>query len=225
MCTGDFFRTYKYLLSTPLILLNSFYKLNKMRVVYFLTVLVLIGCNKNNEKIDLLKDLNKEKNLVHNLPITIHASESIDIRASDVLTSSHSIKRKIEFIDRYTDIIKDTFIISMDQIDTSMNFIASIKEKKFIGELTIESDNIILYNIKIDKWGILPKKILNSSQMAIKPSRVNTCKFNLVHGCVSNEIKKMGIFEYAACLYTAPECYALLWAGCAFNYCVTGEQK
>jgi hypothetical protein len=38
-------------------------------------------------------------------------------------------------------------------------------------------------------------------------------------------IKNMGFFEYSLCLYQAPECYGGIWAICALNYCMTGEQK
>ena len=37
--------------------------------------------------------------------------------------------------------------------------------------------------------------------------------------------KNMGFFEYSLCLYQAPECYGGIWALCALNYCMTGEQK
>ncbi len=187
--------------------------------------LILLGCEKENNRLNKLNDQSFLDNHINNPTITIHASDAIDIRASDVYTNHHSIKRKIEFIDRKSKEILDTFIISMFQTDTSKSLISSIKKKNFTGEFTIQSDNLVLYGTKFEEGKILSNKSTIGLDKTIKPSIVNTCKFNLVHGCVSNEIKNMGIFEYAACLYAAPECYALLWAGCAFNYCVTGEQK
>ncbi len=184
--------------------------------------LILLGCEKENNKVNDQSLLYKH---IDNPPITIHASNTIDIRASDVYTNHNSIKRKIEFINRQSKESLDTFIISLVQTDTSKSLISSIKQKNFTGEFIIQSENLILYNAKFEKGSILSNKSINGLDKTIKPSIVNTCKFNLVHGCVSNEIKNMGIFEYAACLYAAPECYALLWAGCAFNYCVNGEQK
>lgn len=188
-------------------------------------MLILIGCNKDNTSIELTNPVKNKLLFRQNLPAIIHASESIDIRASDVFTSNYSIQRKIEFIDRFSNLVKETFIISLNQIDTSVYLLPSIEDRKISGDLTIESDNITLFSMKMHKGVILPNKSLKNLEKNIISSRVNTCKFNLVHGCVSNEIKNMGIFEYSACLYAAPECYALLWAGCAFNYCVTGEQK
>ncbi len=198
-----------------------------MKPIYYFTLIILIatGCLKDESKILFSNEKEISNKLNHNLPIIIHASEKIDIRASDIKTSNQLMQRKIEFIDRFSNKIIDSFIISMYQTDTSKSLLTSLKSKEFSGELMIESDNLIPFKIKIEKGFVLPNKINLGGEKNIKPSLVNTCKFNLIHGCVSNEIKNMGIFEYAVCLYGAPECYALLWAGCALNYCMTGEQK
>jgi len=198
-----------------------------MKPIYYFTLIILsvIGCQKDENKILFSNEKENSNKFNYNLPVIIHASEKIDIRASDIQTSNQLIKRKIEFIDRSSNKIIDSFIISMYQTDTSKSLLTSLKSKEFSGELMIESDNLIPFKIKVEKGIVLPNKINLGGEKNVKPSLVNTCKFNLIHGCVSNEIKNMGIFEYAVCLYGAPECYALLWAGCALNYCMTGEQK
>ena len=163
--------------------------------------------------------------IISNDPIIIHASSIIDVRASDVVTSKSLIIRKIEFINRQSSLLLDSFIITMQQLDTSRFIFTSLKEKTFKGTFKIESGNQTLYNINIDKGIIQNNEVQYSNGDKIKANLIPTCKVDLIHGCVSNAIKNMGIFEYGACLYSAPECYALLWAGCTFNYCVTGEQK
>jgi hypothetical protein len=197
----------------------------KLIISAIFSCMISLGCEKENSKLKKLNDQSSLENHISNPPVTIHVSDIIDIRASDVYTSHHSIKRKIEFINRKSKEILDTFIISMIQTDTSKTIISSIKEKDFTGEFIIQSENLNLYIAKFEEGIAISNNLSKVSIKNIQPSRVNTCKFNLVHGCVSNEIRNMGIFEYGACLYAAPECYALLWAGCAFNYCITGEQK
>lgn len=160
-----------------------------------------------------------------NSPLVIPTSTQFDIRASDVITTKSLVIRKIEYIDKNTKQILDTFLIKMEEIDATENILLKLRNRTFKGTLTISSDNQIVYEVKIDKGGIQKNNISNTSNEVIISNMVPTCKFNLIHGCVSHAIDSMGIFEYGVCLYSAPECYALLWAGCAFNYCVTGEQK
>jgi hypothetical protein len=166
-----------------------------------------------------------ENILTINKPLIINTQTQFDIRATDVVTTKSLMIRKIEFIDRNNNQIVDSFLISMEEMDTSENILLTLRRKSFKGTFKIISDNQILYNLNIEngmKQGI---DIYKTSIDSIKSNLVPTCKFNLIHGCVSHAIKSMGIFEYGVCLYSAPECYGLLWAGCAFNYCVTGQQK
>ena len=60
-------------------------------------------------KLKKLNDQSSLENHISNPPVTIHVSDIIDIRASDVYTSHHSIKRKIEFINRKS----KEFVISL----------------------------------------------------------------------------------------------------------------
>lgn len=120
--------------------------------------LILLGCEKENNKVNDQSLLYKH---IDNPPITIHASNTIDIRASDVYTNHNSIKRKIEFINRQSKECLDTFIISLVQTDTSKSLISSIKQKNFTGEFIIQSENLILYNAKFEKGSILSNKSIN----------------------------------------------------------------
>lgn len=179
----------------------------------------MYGCSKESIEVATIS----------NPPLTIHISKVLDIRASDVLNTSSSIKRKIEYIDRITKLVLDSFIISIVSTDTNSILYSAIKNKTFNGSVTIESGPELLLNIDIYKGVVSKNNSINENKNInlhnYKSNLVNTCKVGLIHGCVSNAIDNMGVFEYAACLYSAPSCYALLWAGCGFNYCVTGEQK
>ena len=185
-------------------------------LVLFIVLLSLVSCSK---------DFFVQTSIL-NKPLTISATSSLEIRASDLPSNKSSVKRKIEFIDKLSHAILDTFIISMENTDTTKYFIETIKQKTFKGVFKISSDQIIIYEAAVEGGKILPKVTGNSgSNNTIKTNLIPTCKFSLVFGCVNQTIQNMGIFEYGACLYSAPDCYALLWAGCAFNYCITGEQQ
>jgi hypothetical protein len=192
-----------------------FQKSKLVTVLFFIILSLLTSCKKI--PITTVSLVNE--------PFIIHASDLLDIRASDVITNNTTIKRKIEFINRISKLVEDSFILKIENYDTTKNFIASIREKYFNGSFKIESNNQILYNVVFENG----KAIINSknklNEVRIKSNLVSTCKVNLIHGCVSNAINNMGVFEYMACLYSAPSCYGLLWAGCSFNYCITGEQR
>ena len=184
-------------------------------LVLFLTC--FYGCNKDPIVVSTIT----------NPPLTIHISNVLDIRASDVSNKRYSFKRKIEYIDRITKLVLDSFIISMENTDTTVSIQSAINHKNFNGSFIIESGSEQFLNMNFKK-GVAIKPIGINESINLhnyKSNLVNTCKVSLIHGCVSNAIDNMGVFEYAACLYSAPSCYALLWAGCSFNYCITGEQR
>ncbi len=79
----------------------------------------------------------------------------LDIRASDVLTTNTIIKRKIEFINRVSKLIEDSFIISVERGNTSNFFLSSIREKSFKAVLKIESNNQVLYNVNVENEKIV----------------------------------------------------------------------
>lgn len=160
-------------------------------------------------------------------PLTIHSSDIVDIRASDIITSADSLKRKIEVIDRRNNSVHDTFIITLKSNNYSSNMYSQLRDKTFSGSLSIESDNEVLFSLE-SKNGSLVEPLPSSGTVGeIRRSEdlIPTCKVSLIHGCVSQKIKEMSIFAYGLCLYAAPECYGGLWAECAFNFCVTGEQR
>ncbi len=183
--------------------------------IFCIFSLILISCHKEPVM----------RAVQFNQPFIIHATEVLDIRASDVLTTNTTIKRKIEFINRISNHIEDSFIISAESFDTSKFFLSSIRQKSFKAALKIESNNQVLYNMNFENGKVVNSGQKNTGEYKIKSNLVPTCKVNLIHGCVSNAISNMGVVEYMACLYNAPSCYSLVWAGCAFNYCVTGEQR
>jgi len=129
-----------------------------MKTAFYITLIAIstIGCQKEENKILSTKE-NSNK-FTYNLPVIIHASEKMDVRASDLETSNRIIKRKIELIDRASNKIIDSFIISMYQTDTTKNLLTSLKLKEFSGELTIESDDLIPLKIKFEKASSYPTK-------------------------------------------------------------------
>ena len=69
--------------------------------IIIIVLAIIIGCNKSAPI--------EEPMPKPNLPLTIHSSELIDIRGTDVFTTNDSLQRKIEIIDRINLLILNLF--------------------------------------------------------------------------------------------------------------------
>ena len=178
-------------------------------------IFLIIGCGKSIEF--------EEPIPANNTPYIIHNSEFIDIKATDVYTTSDSLQRKIQIIDRKTSVVYDTFIITLTSIDYRDNLYTQLKNKTFRGSLTIESNGDILLSKVVNK-GVF-ESFHSKENSKIKSNLIPTCKLTVIHNCVVQKIDNMSIFEYGLCLAAAPACYAQLWASCGFIDCIKGEQN
>ena len=184
-------------------------------------IIFLISCGKNEVRnIDIYsKAINK--------PLIIEGKGNFNIQLSDITTQKSFYVRKMAIINKNDSSEIDSYIITVKSIDTSINIYNSLKNKNFTGFMEIESDGAVLLRLEMQNGESMHSASQESEnyEFRVKTTFIPTCKFNLIHGCVSQMIKNMGFFEYSLCLYQAPECYGGIWALCALNYCMTGEQK
>lgn len=176
---------------------------------------ILFGCNKSF--------INEEPIPNKNTALTLHISDIMDVRATDVYTKPYALKRRIEIIDRRNNLIHDTFFILLISKENNCNIYTQLKNKVFSGTLSIISDDEILYIKQYNKGATVIAELdqMNRRKVDIVP----TCKITVIHNCVAQKINNMSIFEYGMCLATAPACYAQLWGACGFLDCITGEQN
>ena len=178
-----------------------------------------VSCSKNPA---IIPD---ELSLAINKPLVIIGADAFNIRVSDIATLRNSFSRKIEILNKSDNKVLDTYNITVQSSNTKISIWDAIKSKTLSGYLQIESEGSVLLKMeKKNGVSVLNVNTLNDS-MRIKSNLIPTCKIGLISGCVSQQIKSMGFFQYAACLYEAPGCYGGLWAFCTLNYCVVGEQR
>jgi hypothetical protein len=184
-------------------------------------IFFLISCGKNEVRnIDIYpKSINKS--------LIIEGSGNFNIQLSDITTHKSFYVRKVAIINKYDSSEIDSYFITVKSIDTNINIYNSLKNKNFTGFMEIESDGQVLLRLEMKNGKSMHSNSPESVnyEFRVKSTFIPTCKFNLIHGCVSRMIKNMGFFEYSLCLYQAPECYGGIWVLCALNYCMTGEQK
>ena len=184
-------------------------------------IFLLCSCGKNE-----IRNMGLYSKTI-NKPLIIERSGNFNIQLSDITTQKSFYVRKVAIINKNDSSEIDSYIITVKSIDTSINIYNSLKNKKFTGFMQIESDGAVLLRLEMKNGESIhnasPES--NNYEFRVKSTFIPTCKFNLIHGCVSRIIKNMGFFEYSLCLYQAPECYGGIWAICALNYCMTGEQK
>ena len=184
-------------------------------------IFLLISCGKNE-----IRNMGLYSKTINN-PLIIECSGNFNIQLSDITTQKSFYVRKVAIINKNDSSEVDSYIITVKSIDTSINIYNSLKNKNFTGFMQIESDGAVLLRLEMQNGESMHSAGQESEnyEFRVKSTFIPTCKFNLVHGCVSRMIKNMGFFEYSLCLYQAPECYGGIWALCALNYCMTGEQK
>ncbi len=197
---------------------NSFIKgrIQGFSTFVIIVITIIIGCSKSVPFEEPIPESNP--------PLTIHSSELVDIRATDVYTKYDSLQRKIEIIDKINDTVKDVFFITLKSNDFKNNIYTQLKNKTFTGTLSIISNEEILF-IMSCKNGVNLATSTNEQHSNIKSNRVPSCNLTVVHNCVANKIRQMSIFDYSECLVTAPACYGGLWASCGWTNCITGEQN
>jgi hypothetical protein len=178
-----------------------------------------VSCSKNPA---IIPD---ELSLAINKPLVILGADAFNIRVSDISTLKHSFSRKVEILNKSDSTVLDTYNITVQSSDINTSVRDAIKNKALTGYLQIESEGAVLLKME-KKMGVT---VMNETPVIdsfkIKSNFIPTCKMGLISGCVSKQIKNMGFFEYAACLYEAPGCYGALWGLCTLNYCVVGEQN
>ena len=191
-----------------------------LSLLFFMTITFLsISCSKNPAIIS------NEFSLAINKPLIIEGAATFNIRLSDIITLRNSFSRKVELINKNDGSIFDTYNITVQSSDTTRSIRDAIKNNTLTGYLQIESEGAVLLKMEKKNGVSIQNVSAVTDSITIKSNLIPTCKMGLISGCVSQQIKSMGFFQYAACLYEAPACYGGLWALCTLNYCLVGQQR
>ena len=183
--------------------------------IIIIVLAIIIGCNKSAPI--------EEPMPKPNLPLTIHSSELIDIRGTDVFTTNDSLQRKIEIIDRINNTVIDIFYITLKSSDFVENINTQLKNKTFTGTLSITNDNDILFLRNVKNGINTVNDSVNASNQSgnIKSNRVGKCTNAALRACVNSKFEAMNFVELALCVYQLPECYVGVWAICTWDNCLS----
>jgi hypothetical protein len=188
--------------------------------LFFISITFLsVSCSKNQVI------SSNELSLGINKPLIIEGADAFNIRLSDIVTLRNTFSRKVEIINKSDGSVFDTYNITVQSSDTTNSIRDAIRNNTLTGYLQIESEGSVLLKMEKKKGISILNESADTGSITIKSNLIPTCKMGLISGCVSQQIKSMGFFQYTACLYEAPACYGGLWALCTLNYCVVGQQR
>jgi hypothetical protein len=185
--------------------------------IIFIVFAIIIGCNKS---VHFEDDFPKP-----NLPLTVHSSELVDIRATDVFTTNDSLQRKIEIIERSNNTILDIFYITLKNSNFTTNIYTQLKNKTFTGNLSIVNNNKILFLREV-KNGVnvvntVTNSVNNSKESVNRISYAEKkCTEKELKACVNSKYENMNFVELSLCIYGLPECYVGVWAICGWEVCI-----
>lgn len=161
-----------------------------------------------------------------NEAITISGKNGITITATDLYSKKSSFKRQIVIsnpaIGVSFPLIHMTFISGDND-----NIYEKIRNTPNLvnGEFTIEINGKIVLRKKIINGKALKSELVKENLGAVTDmNQAVPCTVTTVHDCVAWEIDNMNWIEYAACLISAPACYAELWASCTWEVCHNGKR-
>ena len=168
----------------------------------------------------------KDDHIPKNAAVTISGKNGITITATDVYSKKSSFKREIlinnEAIGTSFPLIHMTFVS-----DDNDNIYEKIRNTPNLvnGVFTIEINEEIVLRKKIINGKGLKSELVKAKQGAVTDmNQAVPCTVTTVHDCVAWEIDDMNWIEYAACLISAPACYAELWASCTCEVCHNGKR-
>lgn len=162
-----------------------------------------------------------------NETIKINVNDNLELITYDVLTNNNQIIRKIDFFDKKTKLLLQSYTM---QLTLKEGFILEeIKSKKFIDSFVIYSNGYSVMSTntlsgvfgKFDRFDT--KKNLFLKTDVAEGGGDAPCSLTSVHDCVSFKIDDMNFTEYVLCLASAPACYAGVRAICAEDVCIHGK--
>lgn len=177
-------------------------------------LLLVFSCQKNSSKVEIPQ----------NEPLLIKSSEMISIRASDVISTINSFKRKIEIINNIDKNVLQTFEISVISTNIQGDIYEALKNKTFSGTMEISSGSTKIISKEFKQGKLIPKiSKINDSNITYlaNPDEelAPECSATTVHDCVASRINAMNWIDYGLCLASAPACYGGLWASCTWDVC------
>jgi hypothetical protein len=186
-------------------------------ITIIILFLIIVSCNKSFDT--------EESMPAPNLPLTVHSSELVDIRATDVFTTNDSLQRKIEIIERSNNTVLDIFYITLKNSNFTTNIYTQLKNKTFTGNLSIVNNNKILFLREV-KNGV---NVVNTVTNSVNDSNESVdrisyaekkCTDKELKACVNSKFEDMNFVELAICVTLLPECYVQTWAICGWDHCI-----
>ena len=173
-----------------------------------------ISCVKSNFDI---KDEFKNDNFVipNNFDYSLKMPNGLNLTASDIFSRKLTFRRKISINSNTTFQKLPDIFITFKSSENDVDIYDIIRNKgKINGTLVIETEGIVVLSLQIDnsEW------VATTTNKTLIPMS-SSCTVTKIHDCVSKKIHDMNWLEYGACLLSAPECYALLWASCSWDNC------
>jgi len=136
------------------------------------------------------------------------------IEAYEIKTEINVIQTVVKITNKETKKVLPNFIYKFtstkhEDIKKALNE----NPEQVSGLLTLEVDGQILYSLDV-KNGVIGKVQTYSYSGMKQP-----CTIRGQFACIDDKLEAMNWIEYGACLVTAPECYAVLHASCAWDNC------
>lgn len=183
-------------------------------ITIIIMLIIIVSCNKSFDKDEPMPKPNS--------PLTIHSSDLIDIRGSDVFTTNDSLQRRIEIINRSNDSISDVFYITLRSSDFVTNIYTQLKNKTFTGTLTIVNGKDILFLREVKNGVNIVTNPINhlNEKVSMKSNDEKKCSEKVLKACVNSKFEDMNFVEMGLCLYALPECYVGVWAICGWDNCI-----
>lgn len=94
----------------------------------------------------------------------------------------------------------------------------SNNSKNISGVFTVSIDNQLLYTCTISNGSLKNAKSYTYNGTSAE-GKAHPCTIKGQFACIDDKLENMNWVEYGACLLTAPECYAMLHASCAWDNC------
>ncbi len=145
-----------------------------------------------------------------------HSDAIIDVRVTKMIQEEKRIVNKIEIINKRK---KATVGVYFAELTSKKNIRQQLENGELNGSAFIRDHKSNVVEEFTLNGGKIERRIIKNGLGTRSAGAEAECSFWTVHECVANEINGMNPIDYGVCLFTAPACYAQLWASCTWDTC------
>lgn len=186
--------------------------MKKLCVVVGCISLINFSCQKN---LDLALQAPR------NAELSVPGTKELVFKATEIYSKMSAIKRRIEIINRKTNVLLGELFITLGCNDPNDNLYRKIKyePEKFSGQITFESNHYLEFTKKILNGKVVKVKKLSCNGPDTNQRMEGSCSQSQINSCFESTVDDMNWLEYASCTVQGLWCFPRILFKCRKTLC------